>query len=257
VIYIIGGGGFVGSGFARYCRARGLDHRIVTRENYNSFRGTGCDVLVDASGNSRKYLSDREPLADFDRSVRQVYQTLEMISAERYVLISTGDVYNDPSSPATTRENRPIDIKNLSRYGQHKFVAEQLAMVRHPRWLIIRAGGFVGPGLRKNAVFDILSGGKVWLSPQSKLQFIHTDAAAALVMALVEQNISGEIVNLGGRGTIQLGELHAEIGSTAIFDSEAPTIIYELSLEKLGRLAPGSKIPTSRDTVRAFVAGLH
>jgi len=106
VIYIIGGRGYVGSGFVRYCRARGLAHQVITRETYDEFAGTACDVLVNANGNSRKFLADRDPLAEFDQSVRSVAVSLSAFKAGVYVLISTGDVYDDPSSPATSGEGR-------------------------------------------------------------------------------------------------------------------------------------------------------
>jgi nucleoside-diphosphate-sugar epimerase len=254
VIYIIGGRGYVGSGFARYCRARGLPHQAITRENYDEFAGTSCDVLVNANGNSRKYLADRDPVAEFDQSVRSVAVSLSAFKAGAYVLISTGDVYDDPSSPITSGEDRELDLSRMSRYGLHKSLAERLVMGAHPDWLVVRAGGFVGPGIKKNAVFDILTGAKIWLSPASELQFIHTDHAAELIMGIVESRGAGrQIVNLGGRGTINLGELHAAVGSTGQFDPAAPTVRYELSLEKLAALSPIA-VPQSRDEVIRFAA---
>src|SRR4029078_8534880 len=109
VIYIIGGRGYVGSGFARYCRARGLPHQVITRENYGQFAGHSCDALVNANGNSRKYLADRDPVAEFDQSVRSVAVSLSVFKAGSYVLISTGDVYGDPSGTSTTEEGRELD----------------------------------------------------------------------------------------------------------------------------------------------------
>ena len=254
MIYIIGGRGYVGSGFARYCRARGLPHQVITRENYDEFAGTSCDVLVNANGNSRKYLADRDPLAEFDQSVRSVAVSLSAFKAASYVLISTGDVYDDPSSPATSGENREPDLARMSRYGLHKLLAEQLVMGAHPDWLVVRAGGFVGPGIKKNAVFDILTGAKIWLSPASELQFIHTDHAAEIIMGVVETSGAGrQIVNLGGQGTVNLGELRAVVGSSGTFDPAAPTVRYELSLKKLAALSPVA-IPQSRDEVRSFAA---
>ena len=255
MIYIIGGRGFVGSGFARYCRARNLPHEVVTRENYERLAGTECDVLVNANGNSRKYLADRDPLAEFDQSVRSVAVSLSAFKAGRYVLISTGDVYDDPSSPATTTEDRDLDLNRISRYGLHKSLAERLVMGAHRDWLVVRAGGFVGPGIKKNAVFDILTNAKIWLSPDSELQFIHTDHAAELVMGIVEtRGAGGRIVNLGGSGTARLGDLHAAAGSTGVFDPAAPTVRYELSLARLAALSPVA-IPRSRDEVDRFAAG--
>ena len=254
MIYIIGGRGYVGSGFARHCRARGLPHQVITRENYDRFAGTSCDVLVNANGNSRKYLADRDPVAEFDQSVRSVAVSLAAFTAGTYVLISTGDVYDDPSQPASSGEDRELDIGRMSRYGLHKFLAERLVIGAHANWLVVRAGGFVGPGIKKNAIFDILTGGKIWLSPQSELQFIQTDHAAAIVMGIVERGIRREIVNLGGSGTVRLGDVHAACRSTGEFDPGAPTVRYELSLAKLAALSPVA-IPNSADEVGRFTAG--
>lgn len=253
MIYIIGGRGFVGSGFARFCHARDLPHRVITRENWDEFAGSSCDLLVNANGNSRKYLAERDPVGEFDQSVRSVALSLAAFRAAAYVLVSTGDVYSDPSGPGTSRETADIDCTRLSRYGVHKFLAEQLVIGAHPDWLVVRAGGFVGPGIKKNAVFDILTGGKVWLSPDSALQFIHTDHAAEIVMGIALAGARRQIVNLGGRGTVRLGDLHAKARSTAVFDPQAPTVRYELSLDKLQALSPVA-IPRSADEVARFTA---
>jgi nucleoside-diphosphate-sugar epimerase len=253
VIYILGGAGFVGSAFTRYCVTHDILHCVITRQNHDAYRGTACDILIDASGSSRKYLAEREPIADFDRSVRQAAISLEAFDAAAYVLISSGDVYDDPSIPALTQESRTLDTARMTRYGLHKFLVEQLVIARHPNWLIIRAGGFVGRGLIKNAIFDMLSGGRLWLSPHSALQYLNTDRAAAIVMALMTAGIRNEIVNLGGCGVVNIGALHAELRSSAVFDRAAPTVTYELSLEKLARLSPVA-LPDSLDMVRAFAA---
>lgn len=253
VIYVIGGNGFVGSAYARLLAAHRLPHRIVTRENYDSLRGTGCDILVNANGNSKKFLAIREPLNEFDQSVRSVAQTLEDFRCGTYVFLSTGDVYPDQSSPDLTGEDQPIDPARQSRYGLHKALAEQLVRGTQRKWLILRMGGFVGPGLRKNAIYDMLTGGPVWLSAQSELQFISTDSAARLVWGLVERGVHNQVVNLGAQGTVDLGALHRKMGSASSFTPDAPTIRFELSLEKLARLA-GAPPPSSQAEVEAFLA---
>ena len=253
MITIIGGNGFVGSAYARWMEARGLPYQIVTRENYESLRGTSCDLLINANGNSKKFLATREPLMEFDQSVRSVAQTLQDFRCGTYVFLSTGDVYPDQSSPAVTREDQAIDPTGQSRYGLHKYLAEQLVRGTQRNWLVLRMGGFVGPGLRKNAIHDMLSGGPVWLSPQSELQFISTDRAARLVMELVERGVKNEIVNLGAQGTVNLGRLHKQMRSASQFMADAPTIRFELSLDKLARLTDGA-LPSSQAEVGAFLA---
>lgn len=253
MIYILGGRGFVGSAYARLLQARGLPHTVITRDNYNTLRGSSCDVLINANGNSKKFLATREPLNEFDQSVRSVAASLEDFRCGTYVMLSSGDVYPDQSSPAVTDEDQVIDPTRQSRYGLHKSLAEQLVRGAAQKWLVLRMGGFVGPGLKKNAIYDMLTGGPVWLSPQSELQFISTERAASLVWALVEKGVTDQVVNLGARGTVNLGALHKKMGSASSFMADAPVIRFELSLDRLRKLSD-IELPRSQDEVEAYLA---
>lgn len=253
MIYILGGNGFVGSAYARLFEARKLAYRVITRANYEELRGTRCDVFINANGNSKKFLAAREPLNEFDQSVRSVAESFEAFDCGAYVFLSTGDVYPEQHSAAVTREEQTIDPAHQSRYGLHKRLAEMLVQGVQKRWLVVRMGGFVGPGLKKNAIYDMLTGAPVWLSPASELQFISTDRAASLVWRLVEKDVAGEIVNLGATGLVNLGALHARLGSSSEFKADAPTVRYELSLDKLAALT-GETLPQSVAEVEAFCA---
>ena len=253
MIYVLGGRGFVGSAFARLFERLNAPHEIITRENYDRFRGTSCDLLINANGNSRKYLADRDPLGDFDASVRSVAESLQAFRSHRYVLLSSGDVYPDQTSPETTLEAAAIDPARSSRYGRHKWLAEQIVRGEHQNWLVFRMGGFVGRGLKKNAIFDMLSGAPVRLNPESRLQFINTDNAANLIWSIAASDFRKEVFNLGARGGVHLGELHRACGSTSSFEAGAPTVRYELSLDKLEH-ASTLPLPNSADEVSAFIA---
>ena len=254
MITVVGGNGFVGSAYVRLLAARGIAHQVVTRENYDRLKGTSCDILINANGNSKKFLAAHEPLNEFDQSVRSVARTLEDFRCGTYVFLSTGDVYPDQSSPTVTSEDKAIDPGGQSRYGLHKFLAEQLVRNTQKQWLVMRMGGFVGPGLKKNAIYDMLTGAPLRLSPQSELQFISTDRAAELVWGLVASGVRNQVINLGATGTVNLGALHRRIASPSEFLPEAPTIRFELSLEKIARLS-GAPLPGSQDEVDAFIAG--
>lgn len=253
MIYILGGQGFVGSAYARLLQARDQPYTVITRHNYESLRGCSCEVLINANGNSKKFIATREPLNEFDQSVRSVAASLEDFRCGIYVMLSSGDVYPDQSSPAVTGEDQVIDPARQSRYGLHKSLAEQLVRGVAHKWLVLRMGGFVGPGLKKNAIYDMLTGGRLWLSPQSELQFISTDRAASVVWGLVENGVTNQVVNLGARGTVNLGALHKKIGSISSFMADAPAIRFELSLDRLGKLS-GNELPRSQDEVEKFLA---
>src|SRR5581483_3152077 len=211
MILLLGGRGFVGTAFERVCRSRHLDVVVVDRQNYRDFVGSTCDIVINANGNSRKPLASAAPMDDFDASVRTVRQTLVDFHCKSYVYLSSCDVYADCSSPATTDEAQALDVTKQSPYGFHKYLAENCVRHAAPAWLIARLGGLVGPGLWKNAVFDILNGGPLWLDPASELQFMSVDDCARIVLDLAERR-TGDVFNVCGRGVIRLADVIAAAG---------------------------------------------
>jgi nucleoside-diphosphate-sugar epimerase len=251
MIFILGGEGYVGSAYPRLFEKLGLSHQVITRANYDQFAGQRCDVFINANGNSKKFLADRDPKWEFDASVRTVLHSLEDFPSDVYIHLSSGDVYPDQSSPEVSREEQAIDPARQSRYGLHKHVAEHLVRSLRPRHIIMRMGGFVGPGMKKNAIFDMLNDAPVWLTPGSQLQFISTDTAARLVWRLCERQAFGETVNLGAAGTVRIGDLHDRLKSKSPFQPEARHIRFEISTDKLARLT-GEALPSSREEVEGF-----
>lgn len=252
MIFILGGNGFVGSAYARLFAATGVPHTVITRENYAALTGAECDVLINANGNSKKFLANRDPKAEFEASVSSVVASLTDFKAAKYVYLSTGDVYPQQHSAEVTREDQALDTGAMSRYGLHKYIAEQYVRATHANWLVFRMGGFVGPGMKKNAIFDILNGPQIWLAPDSELQFISTDTAARLVWALAASDLSKETINLGARGVVRIGDIRDRVGSTTPYGADAQCVRFELSLDKLGGLS-NIAIPSTEAEVFTFV----
>lgn len=253
MIFLIGGRGLVGSAFARQCEAQGLPVAILDRESYPSFIGQSCSLLINANGNSRKPLAVSDPMADFDASVRSVRSSLQDFRCERYIHLSSCDVYPDCSSPETTEESACPDITRQSPYGFHKYLAELCVQHAARDWQIFRLGGFVGPGLKKNAIFDIMNGGPLWLDPASELQFLHTDEAARIVLDLARTGPGREVFNLCGKGTIALSEVIAATGREVVVQPGSRRVRYDVSIEKASRLV---EIPSTRETVLRFCRNL-
>ena len=250
MIFIIGGNGFVGSAFVRYCERHGLEHRVITRENYEQFAGASCTLLVNANGNSSKLLSNREPLRDFDASVRTVRASLADITTDVYVLLSSCDVYPDCSTPETTREDRVVNPADQSGYGFHKALAERCVQHAAKNWLIFRLGGMVGPRLRKNAIYDILQGGPLWLAPESELQFMATDDVAGTVFRIADSGTRNDTFNLCGNGTVRLSTVMGWVDGSVEVKPDAPAVRYNVSIEKISKLTP---IPRTDEAIRRFV----
>jgi nucleoside-diphosphate-sugar epimerase len=249
-VLILGGRGLVGSAFTRFCARSGISHAVVEPDNYAALTGRACDILVNANGNSSKPLATRAPLTEFDASVRSVRSSLVDFRFRKYVHISSCDVYPDCSSPALTGEDQRPDPARQSPYGFHKHLAEQCVMHGAADWLIFRCGGFVGPGLRKNAIFDILRGGPLFLDPQSELQFLHTDRAAEIVLGLAQKELSREVFNLCGRGLVQLAEAAALAPQPVAINPGSPLVRYQVSIDKISGFVD---MPETRAAVLDYV----
>ena len=250
MIFILGGHGFVGSAYARLFLRENVPFEAITRETYAKFVGSTCDILINANGNSRKFLASESPLADFAASVTSVRSSLIDFKFKKYVFLSTSDVYANCTSPAHTREDAVIHPDHLSPYGFHKFLAELCVQHRAAEWLVIRQGGFVGPGLKKNAVFDVLHGDKLWAHPESRYQFISTDDSARLVMQLLESGIRNETLNLTSNGTISIAELMRLAARELKYYGDEKPLHYEISTEKVGQLLA---LPGTRSTIESFL----
>lgn len=249
-VFILGGSGFVGSAFVRYLRALGVQVVVVGRENYGKISGQECDILINANGNSKKFLAKDDPKSEFQSSVASVRNSLVDFKYKKYVFLSTSDVYPDCSGSDITREDLMLKVSEQSPYGFHKYMAELCVQHAANDWLIIRQGGFVGQGMKKNAVFDVLYGDKVWVHPDSRFQFINTDDSARLVMSLIDQGISNQIFNLTATGTISVKEIMALAKRNVPHDTDAKPICYEISTEKASEYLT---LPSSFDSVRNYL----
>jgi len=253
MILLVGGQGFVGSAFRRLCAARGIPHESITRDSYRGAVGRAGTILVYAAGNSRKYLAEQNWQADFEASVEAVVRSIQHFHVDRYVLISSVDVYDALDDPLRNHEDAVIDPLRLSTYGFHKYVAESSVRRHAPRWLIVRLAGMVGPGLKKNPVFDVLHGRPLSIHPDSQYQFMPTDAVADIVWKLIDAGWENRVVNLCGSGLISPREI-AEIAAKPLVlaagaRDAAPRIVHINT-----RLAETvAAMPDTRTTIADFV----
>lgn len=253
MIYLIGARGFVGSAFARYLTTQGMPCALIGRDNYADFVGTECDVLINAAGNSKKYLADHQPLADFDQTVVLTMRSLYDFRTALYVLISSVDVYEDLANPIHNHEQVQINLDKVSNYGFSKYLAEWCVRKHAPRWLIIRLAGMVGPGLKKNPVYDIMTGQPLRIHPDSQYQFMSTDVVAQVVWHLISCGQTNEIFNVCGKGLIsprEIATLSGKTIDTSLLPSEAQPRIVNINVEKISRFV---SLPETRSTVASFI----
>ncbi|HUI07380.1 MAG TPA: NAD(P)-dependent oxidoreductase [Verrucomicrobiae bacterium] len=250
-VLIVGAYGFAGSALVRIFSQLGHDCVAIDLNNYAAMVGAEGDVLINANGNSAKYLAERDPVGEIDRSVKSVMQSCADFSADRYVLLSSADVYPSTSNSQLNSERTEIAVEKLSAYGLNKYLAECVVRNRRARWLIVRLGGLLGPGLRKNPIFDLLTGQPLRVHPDSEFGYIHTEEVARIIAHLLQQKIVNEVFNVCGSGMVSVREMAAWVGrAVEAPDPSLPRIRYEIDNKKL---ATFWRIPLSSATAREFI----
>lgn len=252
--FVIGAEGFLGSAFVAHLRALGtLEVLPVVRATYDEFAGREAEIVVDCSGNSRKYLAEDHPQEDFHLSVTQRLRTLRDFPAALQLHVSSVDVYETLDDPAANGEDVAIDPSRISHYGFHKLLAEQVVRHYARSWLIIRLGGMVGPALRKNPIYDVLHHQPLRIHPDSRYQFLSTADAARIAWALLEDGLHHQVINICGDGLISPREVAAlatcPLDLSALVPAAKPRIL-NVSIAKLRSL---TSVPRTEDVVRRFL----
>jgi nucleoside-diphosphate-sugar epimerase len=158
---LIGHTGFVGGNL----RAAHPFDALVNSTNVEQLRGRSFDLVVCAGARAEKWKANRDPDADLG-GIEHLMNVLHDVRAQRFVLVSTIDVFDNPVS---VDESAAADARHP--YGSHRRLLETLCAHQFPT-LIARLPALFGPGLKKNALFDLLHDNQVErIHPESTYQF--------------------------------------------------------------------------------------
>lgn len=146
---LIGFTGFVGSTLARQTPFDAL----LRSTNIGEIQDRTFDTVVCAGAPAQKWIANRDPEAD-RKKIEGLIDHLRTVRCETFVLISTVDVFKDPQG---VDEGSAVDELGLHAYGLNRRLLECFVEDHFPRHLIVRLPGLVGPGLRKNVIFDFLN----------------------------------------------------------------------------------------------------
>lgn len=146
---LIGFSGLVGSTLLKQAHFESL----YRSTNICDIEGQSLDTVVCAGAPAQKWIANREPEADRQK-IEGLIAHLKTIKCKTFILISTVDVFKNPIG---VDEETPLDEEGLHAYGLHRRLLEKFVESRFASHLIVRLPGLVGPGLRKNVIFDFLN----------------------------------------------------------------------------------------------------
>lgn len=146
---LVGYSGFVGGTLLKQAQFDAL----YRSTNISEIKGEAFDMVVCAAAPAQKWIANREPEADREK-IDGLINDLKAVKCDQFILISTVDVFRNPIG---VDEGTTVDEAGLHAYGLHRRYLEQFVESHFPDHLIVRLPGLVGPGLRKNVVFDFLN----------------------------------------------------------------------------------------------------
>jgi hypothetical protein len=146
---LIGCSGFVGSTLLKQAAFEGL----YRSTNIGEIEGGSFDTVVCAGAPAQKWIANREPETD-RKKIEGLIGHLKSVRCKTFILISTVDVFKNAIA---VDEETPVDHTGLHAYGLHRRLLEEFVESHFPNHLIVRLPGLVGPGLRKNVIFDFLN----------------------------------------------------------------------------------------------------
>lgn len=146
---LIGFSGYVGSTLLKQAPFNSL----YRSTNIGKIQGKTFDTVICAGAPAQKWIANREPEADREK-IEGLIAHLKSMTCKTFVLISTVDVFKNPQG---VDEDTPIEEVGLHAYGLNRRLLEKFVESHFPNYLIVRLPGLVGPGLRKNVIFDFLN----------------------------------------------------------------------------------------------------
>src|SRR5882724_4148531 len=191
---LIGYTGFVGS---TLLRQRSFEH-LYRSTNIREIAGERFDLVVCAGAPAQKWIANKDPEAD-RRNIDLLVEQLQTLKCQTFILISTVDVF---LQPVEVDEKSAIDEPGLHPYGLHRRILEKSVAESFPNHLIVRLPGLVGPGLRKNIIFDFHNSNNVRaIDSRAVFQFYPTvnlwyDIQSALQEALRLIHLTAEPVSV-------------------------------------------------------------
>lgn len=242
---LIGHTGFVGSHLGRDW---GFRHKFNSK-NIGDIRHKSFGVVVCAGVSAVKWLANKEPEKDWVQ-IEGLVGHLDTISCEHFVLVSTVDVYSNPIG--VTEDDIP-DPAAAQPYGKHRRLLEQWVERRFPSHTIIRLPGLFGQGLKKNIIFDMMTGNMCSnISPNGVFQWypLHrfaSDLRKAIAASISPLNIAVEPIStaaiqaalfpevaIGGadlpHARYDMQTRHAGLlGGTEPYHLDAPAVMAELA----------------------------
>ena len=244
-IFVTGGAGFIGSNFIRYVLGLGKNHTVVNYDkltyagnlaNLHSVAGdpryrfvkgdicdpaaaeaamSGCDVVVHFAAESHVDRSIYEPAPVIETNVTGTFilmQVARKLNIQRFVHVSTDEVYGDMKPGAFANEDSPIQPSSpysASKASSDLLVKSYVRTFQFPA-LITRASNNYGPYQFPEKFLPLMITNALDSKPlpiygdgKQERDWLHVQDHCTGIGAVLEKGKIGEVYNIGGLDVVE------------------------------------------------------
>ena len=145
---LIGYTGFIGSNLLEY----GSYESLYSSKNIKDIVGKKFDHVICAGLSGVKWRANKDPETDL-KSVQLLMDCLRQISADRFTLISSIDVYDKFEG---VNEDVPASMTHHP-YGVHRALFENFIIKNFKNHRVLRLPIVFGQNFKKNYIFDLIN----------------------------------------------------------------------------------------------------
>jgi dTDP-glucose 4,6-dehydratase len=252
-IFVTGGAGFIGSNFIRHILSLGVNHSVVNFDKltyagnlanllsvtgnprYRFVKGdicdpeavteamAGCDVVMHFAAESHVDRSIYEPAPVIQTNVTGTFILLQVartLNVQRFLHISTDEVYGDMPPGAVADENFPLQPSSpysASKAGADLLVRSFVRTYRFPA-LITRSSNNYGPYQFPEKFLPLMITNAIANKPlpvygdgRQQRDWLHVEDNCRGLLAVLEHGRVGETYNIGGTNVLENLELIARL----------------------------------------------
>ena len=215
---LIGSTGFVGQALLAQ-RSFGVGYHS---SDIAAIEGRQFNRIVCAGVSAVKWWANAN--ADADRAgIERLMRHLDRAETDRFVLISTVDVYG---TPVGMDEDDRVPEPGLHPYGLHRARLEDWVRRRFPTHHVIRLPALFGPGLKKNALFDLLHDNRLeHVDPASRFQWYPLDRLADDIDRV--QALGLKLVNLATE-PVTMAEIRGRFFPERVLGGSSRPVAYDV-----------------------------
>lgn len=239
-IFVTGGAGFIGSNFIRYVLRTSKNYVLVNYDkltyagnlanldsvsenpDYRFVKGdicdapaveaamTGCDAVVHFAAESHVDRSIYEPTPVIETNVTGTFILLQVarkLSVQRFVHISTDEVYGDMPAGNCAREDSPLKPSSpysASKAGADLLVSSYVRTYGFPA-IITRSSNNYGPYQFPEKFLPLMITNALDQKPlpiygdgKQQRDWLHVEDNCRGILAVLERGRIGEVYNIGG-----------------------------------------------------------